>query len=99
MARSLYSSYRTRAEDLFYEPLYFQRKKEIKRTRKKRIRKKINLKYGHIILFLLFMVGIFYLFQKLYISLISWDYLNIREIKVICSREDTQKEIQDHLVR
>jgi cell division septal protein FtsQ len=43
------------------------------------------------------MVGIFYLFQKLYVFLISWDYLNIREINVICSREDTQKEIQDKL--
>lgn len=97
MARSLYSSYRSRANDLFYEPMYFQRKREIRRTQKKRIRKKISLKYGHILLFLLIMVGIFYLFQKLYISLISWDYLNIREIEVICSREDTQKEIQDKL--
>ena len=97
MARSLYSSYRSRVNDLFYEPMYFQRKKEIKRTQKKRIRKKIRLKYGHILLLLLLTVGIFYLFQKLYIFLISWDYLNIREIKVICSREDTQKEIQDKL--
>ncbi|UCC41392.1 MAG: FtsQ-type POTRA domain-containing protein, partial [Candidatus Aminicenantes bacterium] len=95
MARPFYSSYRSRVNDLFYEPMYFQRKKEIKRTRKKRIRKKISLKYGHILFLLLLMVGIFYLFQKLYIFLISWDYLNIREIKVICSREDTQKEIGD----
>ncbi len=91
----MYSSYRSRAEDLFYEPMYFQRKQEIRRTRKKRIRKKISLKYGHILVFLLFMVGIFYLFQRLYVFLISWDYLNIREIEVICSREDTQKDIQD----
>jgi cell division septal protein FtsQ len=43
------------------------------------------------------MIGIFYFFQKLYVFLISWDYLNIREIKVICSREDTQKEIEGKL--
>jgi cell division septal protein FtsQ len=96
MARSL-SSYSSRAKDLFYEPMYFQRKKEIKRTRKKRIMKKISLKYGHILVLLLFMIGIFFLLQKLYIFLISWDYLNIREIKVICSREDTHKEIKDKL--
>jgi cell division septal protein FtsQ len=77
--------------------MYFQRKKEIKRTRKKGIRKKISLKYAHILVFLLFMIGIFYFFQKLYVFLISWDYLNIREIKVICSREDTKKEIEDKL--
>ena len=99
MARSLYSSYRSRTNDLFYEPLYFQRKEEIKRTRKKRIRKKISLKYGHILLFFLIMVGIFYFFQRLYVFLISWDYLNIREIEVICSRGDMQKEIQDKLSR
>ncbi len=97
MARSLYSSYQSRANDFLYEPMYFQRKREIRKTRKKRIRKKISLKYGHILLFLLIIVGIFYLFQKLYVFLISWDYLNIKQIEVICSREDTQKEIQDKL--
>ncbi|NIM92021.1 MAG: FtsQ-type POTRA domain-containing protein [Candidatus Aminicenantes bacterium] len=97
MARSMYSSYRSRTQGLFYEPMYFQRKREIRRTRKKKIRKKISLKYGHILLFLLFMVGIFYLFQKLYVFLISWDYLNIREVEVICSREDTEKDIRDKL--
>jgi len=96
MARSL-SYYRSRAEALFYEPMYFHRKKEIKRARKKRIRKKISLKYGHIVVLLLFTIGIFFLFQKLYLFLISWDYLNIKEIKVICSREDTHKEIKDKL--
>ena len=97
MARSLYSSYRSRANDFLYEPMYFQRKREIRKTRKKRIGKKISLKYGHILFFLLLMVGIFYLFQKLYVFLISWDYLNIREINVICSREDTRKDIQGKL--
>jgi len=77
--------------------MYFQRKKDTRRTRNKRIRKEISLKYGHILLFLLCMVGIFFLFQKLYIFLISWDYLNIREIRIICPRQDTKKEIEAKL--
>jgi len=97
MARSLYSSYSSRANDLLYEPMYFQRKKEIRRNRKKRIKRRISLKYGHILFFLLLMVGIFYFFQKLYIFLISWEYLNIRDVKVICSKKDTQKEIEDKI--
>lgn len=97
MARTFYSSYRSRANNLLYEPMYFQRKKDTVKTRKKRIRKKISLKYGHILFFLLVMVGIFYLFQEFYIFLISWDYLNIREIRVICPKQDTKKEIEDKI--
>jgi len=94
MALPLNPSFKSRTNDLLYEPLYFQRKKDKKRARKKRIRKKINLKFGHIFLFFLLIGGIFFFLQKLFILLISWDYLNIREIKIICSREDIKKEIE-----
>jgi len=95
MASSLNMPFKSRTNSLLYESMHFQRKKSS--LKNKRIRKKIRLKFLHIFLLFILMGGIFYSIQKLLLFMISWDYLNIKEIKISCPSPKVKKEIE-HLL-
>jgi cell division protein FtsQ len=95
MASSLNMPFKSRANSLLYESMHFQRKKSS--IKNKRRRKKIRLKFLHIFLFFLIMGGTFYSIQKLLIFMMSWDYLNIKEIKISCSSPKVKKDIEHSL--
>jgi len=97
MASPLNPPFRSGTNILFYEPLHFQRGNGTKKIKNKKIKKKINLKFIHIFLFFVFIGAIFYSFQQFFLFLMSWDYLNIKEINIICSREGVKKEIEQSL--
>jgi len=93
MASPVGASFKSRRNMLFSEPIHFQRAKGRKKVKKKRIKKKINIKFGHIFLFFSLLAGIFYLLQQSFLFLMSWDYLDVKETEIICSREEVRKEI------
>ena len=87
----------SRTNILFYEPMQFQRGRETPKIRKKRKKKKISLRFIHISFFFISLVCIFYFLQQCFLFLFSWDYLNIKNINVICAKEEIRKEIHDLL--
>lgn len=60
----------------------------------KKIHRKIKLKIKHIIFSFLLLAGFFYGFSRLYLFLITWEKLNIREIEIICPKEDVREDIK-----
>lgn len=91
MASSLSSSYKSKADSLLADSLYFQRRKGRQRVKKKK--KKIRLKFTHIIFYLFFIGGIFFFIQQAYLFLISWNYLNIKKVTVFCTQQKIEQEI------
>lgn len=66
---------------LFSRAIHFQRNRE--RTAIKKIRRKISLKFRHILLLLLLVAGIFYGIQRICLFLLTWENLSIREVHII----------------
>ena len=95
MATQVNPSLRERIHSSFPEALYFQRREE--ETKRKKIQRKLKLKFSHILLAFLLLFGIFYSLQRIYLFLISWDNLNIKEITVVCSKSEVKEEIQQFL--
>ncbi|MFB0565682.1 MAG: cell division protein FtsQ/DivIB [Candidatus Aminicenantaceae bacterium] len=93
MSLILSTPYRSRTDIFSYEPMHFQRGKKTKKFDKKRIKKKINLKFKHVLFCFTFLVGTFYFIQQSYLFLISWDYLEVNEINIICSNEEVKNNI------
>jgi len=98
MGSSVSSSYKSRSGILLYEPMHYQRGQSAKKVDKKRIKRKMSLRFRHVSLYFLLLVGIFYLIQQCYLFLISWDYLNIKEIDVICSDEAVKQNV-DYIMK
>ena len=92
MASNFNPPIKVRSNSFYSEPFHFQRGEG--NLKIKRIQRKIVLKFKHIVLFFLLIGGIFYLFQRLCLFLLSWDNLMIKEIQVLCQREGVRQEIQ-----
>lgn len=60
----------------------------------KKIQRKLKVRFIHVFLSFLVVCGIFLLVQQSYLFLISWDYLNVKNIKVICQKASVNKDIQ-----
>ncbi len=60
----------------------------------KKIQRKWKLKIKHILFAFVFLVGFFYGFGRLYLFMISWEKLNIKEVTIVCAKIDIQKDIQ-----
>lgn len=94
MARAWSLAFMSKKGALGAKAMHFQRGKGIKKVKKKRAKKKITLRFKHIILSFFFIGGIFYFIQQAYLFLISWDYLNIKEIIILCPKERFRGEVE-----
>ncbi|UCC39173.1 MAG: FtsQ-type POTRA domain-containing protein [Candidatus Aminicenantes bacterium] len=92
MARHINLPFDYRTTPLPSQPMQFQRGKGKVKTKK--IQRKIRLKFKHIFFFFLLLGGIFYLIQRSYLFLISWDHLNVKRTEVLCSKPEGKGEIQ-----
>jgi cell division septal protein FtsQ len=95
MATQIHPTLRHRIRSSFPEAFYFQRREE--EIRRKKIQRKFKLKFFHILLVFLLLGGIFYSLQRIYLFLISWDNLNIKETIIVCSKSELREEIQQSL--
>lgn len=94
MALNVNAAYKYRTDPFFSYSLHFRRKE--KKTKTKKIHRKIRLKFMHIIFFFLLVGGLFFSFQQLYLFLISWDKLNITEIKILCNKPEIKEDIEEY---
>jgi len=92
MARQINPPFDYRTTPFPSQSLQFQRGKGKVKTKK--IQRKIKLKFKHILLFFLFLGGIFYLVQRSYLFLISWDHLEVKKIEIVCSKPEGKEEIE-----
>jgi len=86
---------RPRIHSSFPEAFYFQRREE--EIKRKKIQRKVKLKFIHILLFFFILAGIFYSLQRICLFLISWDKLNIKETIIVCSKSEVKQQIQQSL--
>lgn len=92
MARHINLPFDYRTNTLPSRSLQFQRGKG--KVKLKKIQKKIRLKFKHIFFFFLFLGGIFYLVQRFYLFLISWDHLKVKQIEIVCNKPQGEEEIE-----
>ncbi len=95
MATQVNPTLRHRIRSSFPEAFYFQRREE--EVKRKKIQRRVKLKLFHILLFFLLLGGTFYSIQRIYLFLISWDNLNIKETIIVCSKNEVREEIQQSL--
>jgi cell division septal protein FtsQ len=95
MATQVNPTLRHRIRSSFPEAFYFQRREE--EVKRKKIQRRVKLKLFHILLFFLLLGGTFYSIQRIYLFLISWDNLNVKETIIVCSKSEVREEIQQSL--
>ncbi len=95
MAIQVTSPFRYKANVFVAEPLQFMRKE--KKTKPKKVQRRIKLKFRHILFYFLFLCGLFTLFQRAYLFLISWDKLEVDRIEVFCPKEQIAEDIRTFL--
>ncbi|MCK4431560.1 MAG: FtsQ-type POTRA domain-containing protein [Candidatus Aminicenantes bacterium] len=95
MATNLNPAFKYRSNILLSRPTHFRRGNGKIKTKK--IQRKIRLKLKHILFTFFLLGGIFYSIQQFYLFLISWDKLNVKEIEVVCHRQEIKEEIQQIL--
>ncbi|HOI45168.1 MAG TPA: cell division protein FtsQ/DivIB [Candidatus Aminicenantes bacterium] len=81
-----------RAEAGAAERLAFQRGERDLQIKKSR--RRVTLRFKHVLLLLLLQGGLFYSLHKAYLFIISWDKLNIKEIRIVCPKEDLRRNIE-----
>lgn len=92
MARHINPPFDYRTTSLPSQSMQFQRGKG--KIKIKKIQRKIKLKFKHIFFFFLFLGGIFFLAQRAYLFLISWDHLEVKKIEIVCSKLEGKEEIE-----
>lgn len=95
MAIQVTSSLRYKATVFASQPLQFMRKE--KKTKPKKVQRRIKLKFKHILFYFLFICGLFTLFQRAYLFLISWDRLKVERIEVYSPNEQIAGDIRTFL--
>ncbi len=95
MAINLNPVFKYQPEHFHTQSLYFRRKD--KKTKTKKIKRKIKLGYKNIIFSFLFISILFMAFQQAYLFLISWEKLSIDRIVVSCSNPQIQADSQQFL--
>lgn len=91
MAVNIHASTKYKSGSLLSRQSSFQRKKEKIKTKK--IQGKWKLKIKHIVCVFVLLVGFFYGFSRLYLYLISWERLNIKEVEIVCDKAEIQRDI------
>jgi cell division septal protein FtsQ len=74
------------------EPVHFRRKE--KKSKPKKVQRRIKLKFRHIFICFLLISGLFTLFQRAYLFLIYWDRLDVDRIEVSCPKEQIAEDIR-----
>lgn len=95
MAVNIRASTKYKSGSLLSRQASFQRKKGKITTKK--IQGKWKLKIKHIGYAFILFIGFFYGFSRLYLFLISWERLNIREVEIVCAKETIQNDIGRYL--
>lgn len=95
MAVDIHATFRQKGGAFLSEQAAFRRKRGKIETKK--IHRKIKLKIKHIIISFLMLVGFFYGFSQLYLFLITWEKLNIREIEISCQKDDVRQDIKQFM--
>ncbi len=73
--------------------LHFRRKEG--QIRIKKLHRKIKLRFRHIVLSFVFLVGFFVVLQQVFLFAISWDKLDIQNVTISCENEAIKNESQD----
>ncbi len=97
MAVNIHTTFRHKGGALLSEQASFRRKRGNVETKK--IHRKIKLKIKHIVISFLMLLAFFYGFSQLYLFLITWEKLNIREIEISCQKEDVRQDIKQFLAK
>jgi cell division septal protein FtsQ len=92
MATQVTSQPRYKANTFTAEPVHYRRKD--KKTKPKKVQRRIKLKFRHIFICFLLICGLFTLFQRAYLLLISWDRLNVDRIEVSSTNEQIAEDIR-----
>ena len=92
MAVNIHPSVRQKGGPLVSGRASYRRKRGKVETKK--IHRKIKLKIRHIVISFLLLAGFFYGFSRIYLFLITWEKLNVREIEIICQKEDVRRDIE-----
>ena len=92
MATHATSPLRYKANVFTSEPLQFRRK--YRKTKPKKVQRRIKLKFRHIFISFLLICGLFALIQRAYLFLISWDKLNVDRIEVSCPEQQIAEDIR-----
>lgn len=92
MATQVTSPLRYKANVFISEPLHFRRKE--KKTKPKKVQRRIKLKFRHILLCFLLISGLFTFVQRAYLFLITWDNLDVDRIEVFCPKEQIAEDIR-----
>jgi cell division septal protein FtsQ len=92
MATRASSPLRYKASVFVSEPVHFRRKE--KKTKPKKVQRRIKLKFRHILICFLLINGLFILLQRAYLFLISWDKLDVDRIEVFCPKVQIADDIR-----
>jgi len=92
LAVNIHASTKYKSGSLLSRQASFQRKRGKITTKK--IQGKWKLKIKHVVYVFIFLVGFFYGFSRLYLFLISWERLNIKEVEIVCSKDEIQRDIR-----
>jgi cell division septal protein FtsQ len=94
LAVNIHASTKYKSGSLLSRQTSFQRKSGKIET--KRIQGKWKLKIKHIAFVFILLVGFFYGFSRLYLFLISWERLNIKEVEIVCAKAEIQRDIRHY---
>lgn len=95
MAVELNTALKYRKGSFLSQPFQFKRRREKIKTKK--IQKRVKVKLIHIVFTFLFLAGIFFLIQQVYLFLISWDHLDVNGIEIMSQKAEVQEDIQAFL--
>lgn len=92
MATHISPAFKYRVNSTYSRSMQLRRGKG--RVKTKKTQKKIRLKFKHIFLYLFFLGGIFFFIQQSYLFLISWDKLDVKEIKIDCRSPELKDAVR-----
>ena len=95
MAYHLNPTLRHRSHSYISEPMQFQRGRE--KIKRKKIQRKLRLRFMHILFTFILLGGIFYSVQRGYLFLISWDKLDIQNVEIVSRMPEIKEEIHEFL--
>ena len=80
--------------DSLSAPVFHFMRKE-RKTKTKKIQRKLKVKYRHILFSFLFVLGFFLILQKICVFLYSWEKLDVKLVEISCKNDKIFTEVQD----
>jgi len=91
MATQISTALRYKRRPAAAEPMHFRRNDGKVKTRK--VRRKIKLKFKHILACFFLILGIFFSIQRSYLFLISWKKFDVRHLEIQCRKLSVKEDI------